>query len=85
MSKIKWIGKLQLEKVQDNCGDKNYACSKLILLFRTKYKFAKKGKEFIDVISFRRLFHLKWLHTERYSGQQLLAFLIIIKSDYLSV
>ena len=37
----------------------------------------KTGKKLIDVISFIRLFHLKQLHTERYSGhEQLLVFLL---------
>ena len=33
---------------QVTVGDKNIQCSKLILLYRTKYKFGKKGEELLN-------------------------------------
>ena len=33
---------------QVTVGDKNIQCSMLILLYRTKYKFGKKGEELLN-------------------------------------
>ena len=33
---------------QVTVGDKKYTCSKLTLLYRTKYKFGKKGEELLN-------------------------------------
>ena len=69
-----------VKKVQENCGNTavriymwqvNTAVQNKIQIC-TK----KTGKELIAVISFIRLFHLKQLHTELYSGQQLPVFLL---------
>lgn len=69
-----------VKKVQENCGDTavriymwqvNTAVQNKIQILHKK-----TGKELIDVIGFIRLFHLKQLHTERHSGQQLLVFLL---------
>ena len=50
--------------------------NKIQICKKKKTKQKKTGQELTDVISFIRLFHLKQLHTERYSGQQLLVFLL---------